>query len=115
MRYQIRDGKDDWAIGLPRLNRNTRLTRMTRLTWVASVTRVTILPTMTRLNRILILGRLTCLTLLDRMTILTSAISMARLNVDDRQEELYRLTVMAANTRLTRTVGPGSRQSASRG
>ena len=87
---------------------------MARLTWAASVTRITILPTMTRLNRILIFGRLTCLTLLDRMTILTGAISMAILNVDDRQEELYRLTVMAANTRLNGAVGPSSRRSANR-
>ena len=88
---------------------------MARLTWVASVTRITILPTMTRLSRILIFGRLTCLTLLGRMAILTSAIGMAILNVEGRQEELYRLTVMATNTRLTRTVGPSSRHIADRG
>ena len=115
MRYQIRDGDEDWATDPPRLGRNTMPTRIARLTWLDSATRVTILPTMTSMSRVLILGRLTCLALLGRMAILTSAISMERLNVDDRQEELYRLTVMAANTRLTRTVGPSSRHSANRG
>ena len=56
------------------------------------------------------MGRLTGLTLLDRMTILTSLISMARLTGKARKEGLYRLTVAATHTRLTRMVIPTSRR-----
>ena len=90
------------------------MTRMARLTGAAIADRITILPTATRLSRILIFGRLGFLALLDRMAIQTSASSMERPNVGDRQEELYRLTVMATIARLTGAVGPSSWHSANR-
>ena len=74
------------------------------------MTRIPILPTATRLTRLPRVGRLNGLTFLDRMAILTSVISMERLNGKDRQEGLYRQTVMGAHTKLTRTVIPTSRR-----
>ena len=76
---------------------------MTRLTWVARMARVPILPALTRLTRLPRLGRLNGLTLLDILIILTRVISMEGLTGKDRQEGLYRLTVMATHARLNRT------------
>ena len=87
---------------LPGLNRNTITDRTTRLTWMDRLTMTPILHLLARLTRLPTSGRLTGQTLLGRPTILTRSISMERLNGGDRQEGVYRLTVMAMRNRLNR-------------
>ena len=88
---------------------------MTRLTWMARATSIPILATLTSLDRIPIVGSLTVLTLLGRLTRLTGSITTARPTGKDRQEDLYRLTVMDPHNRLTRMVRPTSRHRFIRG
>ena len=59
--------------------------------------------------------RLTGVNLQYRLTIQPSAISVDSFTGSDRQEELYRLTLMATHTRLTRMIGPARRHRFIRG
>ena len=82
---------------------------MAGLTRVARMTGIPILATLTCVARLPTEVRLGGLTSLDRQTLLARVISTARLTGKDMQEGLYRLTGMAAHTRLARMVSPTSR------
>ena len=82
---------------------------MAGLTRVARMTGIPILATLTCVARLPTEVRLGGLTSLDRLVIRARAISTTRLTGKDTQEGLYKLTGMAAHTRLGRTIIPTSR------